>query len=278
MRAADGIPVMSETPLSADEELVRFLSAPAPRPVPATLKKAALRDSAPLSLAIFGAVFLTMGLFFAKVFLPWRQGDEWRLAASHPALAHGRIVSVGKTNMSINKAQVMRYGFDFTPAQAASVHGECFTTGKRWSEGAAVNVRYSPTEPALACPEGARLSQGSLGSAFVLVFPLVGGGLVFWVIRSRKRTLWVLQNGALGDFRVTAIEPTNVTINKLPQFKVTLQRLDQPDAQPHEVRWYKPALLTFARERQQNGQAVFGLFDPAKPKKVLLPEAWSARG
>jgi len=101
---------------------------------------------------------------------------------------------------------------------------------------------------------------------------------VFWVIRSRKRTRWLLQNGALGDFRVTGIKPTNVTINKQQQFKVTLQRLDQADAEQHEVRWYKPALLAFARERQQNGQAIFGLFDPAKPKKVLLPEAWSARG
>jgi hypothetical protein len=87
-----------------------------------------------------------------------------------------------------------------------------------------------------------------------------------------------MQNGTLGDFQVTAIEPTRVEINKQPQFKIILQRIDQRDAQPHEVRWYKPELLTFARERQKNGQAVFGLFDPAKPKKVLLPEAWSARG
>ena len=269
---------MSETPLSADEELVKFLAAPAPRVVPRTIKKAALRDAGSLALAFFGAIFLTMGMFFASVFLPWRQADEWRLAASHPLSAQGRIVSVEKTNMSINKERVMRYDFEFTPAGGTPVRGECFTTGRRWSEGSRVNVRYNPAGAALACPEGARLSQGSLGSAFVLIFPLVGGGIIFWVIRARRRTLWVLQNGALGDFRVTGIEPTAVTINKQRQFKVTLQRLDQADAEPHEVRWYKPALVAFARERQQNGQAIFGLFDPAKPKKVLLPEAWSARG
>ena len=269
---------MSEMPLSVDEELVRFLSAPAPRVVPSALKRAALRDAGSMALAFFGVIFLTMGLFFANVFLPWRQVAEWRLAASHPVSAQGRIVSVEKTNMSINKAKVMRYGFEFNPAQGSRVSGECFTTGQRWSAGAVVNMRYSPVEPALACPEGARLSQGSLSSAFVLIFPLVGGGIVFWVVRARLRTLWLLKNGTLGDFRVTGIESTAVTINKQQQFKITLQRLDQADAEPHEVRWYQPALLSFARERQKSGQAVFGLFDPAKPKKVLLPEAWTTRG
>ncbi|MFA6285778.1 MAG: DUF3592 domain-containing protein [Opitutaceae bacterium] len=276
--AADGMPVMSETPVAVDEELVRFLAAPAPRVVPTTLRQAALRDSGSLLLALFGAIFLTMGLFFANAFLPWRQLDEWRLAASQPLSAQGRIISVDKTNMSINKAQVMRYGFKFQTARAETIRGDCFTTGRRWSEGSAVSVRYNPAEPALACPEGARLSQGGLGGAFVLIFPLVGGGIIFWVIRSRKRTVWLLQNGTLGDFRVTGIEATNVTINRQQQFKVTLQRIDQADGQPHEARWHKPALLAFARERQKNGQTVFGLFDPAKPKKVLMPEAWSARG
>lgn len=268
---------MSETPAAADEELVRFLAAPAPRLIPTTLRKDALRESGSLARVGFGAIFLAMGLFFVSVFLPWRQLDEWRLGAGHYELAQGRIISVEKTNMTMNKVRVMRHGFEFKPAQSETVRGECFTTGRRWTAGSVVRVRYSPAEPALACPEGARLSQGSLGSAFVLIFPIVGGGIIFWVVRSRRRMLWIMQNGTLGDFRVTAIEPTAVTINKQQQFKITLRRLDLADAQPHEVHWYKPELLTFARERQKNGQAVFGLFDPAKPKKLLLPEAWSAR-
>ena len=269
---------MSETSLAADEELVRFLSASTPRTVPPMLRRTALRNVAPLALAISGVVFLTMGLLFAMLFLPWRQADEWWLAASQPTSTQGRIISVDNTNMSINETEVMRYGFEFTATQGALVHGECFTTGRRWSAGSVVNVRYSPTEPALACPEGARLSQGSMGSAVVLIFPLVGGGIIFWVIHARRRMLWLLTNGTLGDFRVTGIEPTSVTINKQPQFKITLQRLDQADAAPHEVRWYQPALLAFARERQANGQAVFGLFDPAKSKRVILPEALMQAG
>lgn len=269
---------MSEIPAATDEELVRFLAAPVPRVVPVSLKRDALREASSGMLVLMGVIFLGMGLFFVKVFLPWRQMDEWRLSASQPAVEQGRIVVVGRTTISINKRRVMRYAFEFKTARGEGINGECFTTGQKWSVGDSVKVRYDGAEPALACPEGARLSQGSLGGAFVLIFPIVGGGLIFWVVRSRKRTLWIMQNGTLGDFRVTAIEPTRVTINKQPQFKITLQRVDQADAAPHEVRWYKPELVAFARERQKNGQAVFGLFDPAKPKKVLLPEAWAARG
>jgi hypothetical protein len=269
---------MSETPVAADEELVRFLAAPVPRVIPAILRRAARREAGSFGLLFFGAVFLAMGLFFTKIFLPWKQLDEWRLAASRPAVAQGQITSVEKTNMSINDEQVMRYGFEFAAARGGLVRGECFTTGRRWSPGDAVKVRYDAIKPALACPAGARLSEGSLESAFVLVFPLVGGGIIGWGIYARRRMLWVMKNGALGDFRVTAIEPTRVEINEQPQFKITLQRIDQAVAQPHEVRWSKPELLAFARERQKNGQAVFGLFDPAKPKKVLLPEAWMGPG
>ena len=272
-----GSPSMSETPLSADEELVKFLSAAVPRTVPRTLAKRAEGNAAAMSLMIFGAIFLVAGVFFAKTFLPWRQADEWRLSASNPVVVSGRIVAVGQTNMSINKQRVMRYDFAFVPEGSVLVDGECFTTGRRWTAGAVVNVRYDPANPSLACPAGARLSEGSLSGAFVLVFPLAGGGILFFSIRARRRALWLLTNGTLGDFHVTGIEPTSVTINKLPQFKITLQRLDQVDAEPHEVRWYKPELLAFARERLASGQAVFGLFDPAKPKRVLLPEAWSAR-
>ena len=271
------MPGMSETPLSADEELVRFLAAPVPRPLPEALGKAALKANASLGGVMLGIFLFLFGSVFVYAFFPWRLADEWRLAGAGAQEVAGRIVSVKSARMTINGQQVMRYGFEFVDAQGGSVNGECFTSGRVWSPGAEVLVRYLPTKPALSCPLGARLSKGSRGLAFMVLFPLAGLGVAAWRMHARKRTRWVMQNGTLGDFRVTTIKATGVEINKLPQFKITLQRLDQADAEPHEVRWYKPELLAFARERLASGQAVFGLFDPAKPKKVLLPEAWSAR-
>lgn len=269
---------MSETPPAADEELIRFLSAPVPRVVPSSIRRVALKAHASLAGVFMGVLLILFGSAFVWLFLPWRQADEWRLAASDPVRTQGRILSEMPTHMSINHQPVMEYAFQFKPAQGPEITGECFTTGKRWQTGATITVRYAPKNPALACPEGARLSEGSLGGSFVVLFPLAGAIVAGWAVRARRRTCWLLENGALGDFRVTAIETTGTEINNHAQFKISLQRLDQADAKPHEVRWYKPALVAFARERKQSDQAVFGLFDPANPKRVLLPEAWSALG
>ena len=269
---------MNETPLSADEELVRFLAEPVPMVVTAGLRNAARKDNSTVQGVVTGLFIMLFGAFFVAFFFPWKMGNEWRLAMSGPLKTAGEIVSVETTRTKINGQSVVSYEFKFQPARGPVAWGECFTTGRRWVTGNKVVVRYAPDNPSLACPVGARLSESGWVGVISSVFPLMGAGLIFRVVWVWRRNLWILRNGTLGDFRVTGIDPTAVKINKQQQFKVTLQRLDQADAEPHEVRWYKPALLAFARERQHNGQAIFGLFDPTKPKKVLLPEAWSARG
>lgn len=286
-------------PSSDDDALVRFLSAPVPRPIPKVIRKGAFREKGPLRMFFTGVFLLAAGMGLSKVFVPWRQLDEWRLAESHPAMADGVIVSVADTGGRIGGGgtlhgaspsggnPVMSYRFKFTPAgQVGPVFGECFTTGYRWTAGNRVRVRYDPARPELACPTGARLSESPLFGAVVLIFPIVGMVMIvspFWLC---LRTLWLLKNGAVGDFRVTAIEPILIKVKGQMQpwmvynnvrYKITLQRVDQPDAEPHEVRWWQPKLTAFARERQASGQAIFGIFDPAKPKKVLLPEAWLRR-
>ena len=261
-----------------NETVVRFLSAPVPRQVPAPLRRAALSQAAPLGLLLFGAVFLLAGIFFSGLFLPWRQLDQWRLDAGPSEVSRGRIVSVERTGLSINKQTVMRYGFEFTSTVGEPMRGACFTTGRRWTEGEPVNVRYLAVDPALACPQGARLSQASLASSFVVLFPLAGGAILIWTVRSRRRVDWLLRQGMLAEFRVEAIDPTRVSVNNLPQFKVRLVRVDAPDAKPHEVRWHQVAILDFLRARKESGHALFGLIDPAKPNKILLPETWPARG
>ena len=269
---------MSESTLPDDETLVRFLSSATPRVVPESLRRAALREAAPLALAVFGGVFLLMGLVFLKLFFPWRQMDDWRLAAGPAVVTEGRVVAVDYTRMEINKIRVMRYVFEFTPAGGEPVSGVCFTTGSRWEAGATAAVRNYADEPELACLVGARLSEGGLGSAFVLLFPLVGGGLVGWVIVARRRAVALLVHGALGEFRVGAITATGATMNEKPYFKVCLEPIDLPGVEPVVVRWYDEERLAFVRGRKERGVPVLGLFDRAWPKQVLLPEAWLAKG
>lgn len=265
---------MDDPSAFADEDLVKFLAAPVPREIPPWLRKAALRDAAAFSGLLFGLVFFVMGVVFSATFFPRRQLDQWRLERGESREVPGIIVSSEDTNLSINKRKVRAYAFEFTGPDGRKITGECFTTGRRWQATSGVTVVYAVNEPVLACVKGARLGKTGLAGGFVLLFPLIGAGIVAWWVRARRRTVHLLTYGQLGDFTVVSVESTSVQINKQRQFKITLRRIDGDAPSEHTVRWHQPNRLELVNRRKESGQAIFGLFDPRKRGQIVLPELW----
>jgi len=263
----------ADAPTSRDEQLAALLAAPPPRTVPGELQRAGYRQAASLGLMIFGLIFGGFGLAMGMVFFPWNFYRDWQLSAGSTLTAPGRVTNVGSTKLSINKRRVMSYDFTFRSAAGADEHGTCYTTGQQWSRNAAVTVRYLPADPTVCRIEGARLSEAN-GPAglFMLVFPGMGAGLVAWSVISRRRIRNLLEQGTVGEAVVTAVEQTYTRVNKQYVFKITLQRTDAPDAGALSLRSYQPAAISFARDRMASKQPVFVLYDPANPKRVLLPE------
>ena len=265
---------MDDPSAFADEDLVKFLAAPTPRMIPSWLRKTALRDMAPASVLVVGVVVFAIGLLFAALFFPHRQLDAWRLAHGRSREVPGRIVSVEDTHLSINHVRVKSYAFEFTGPDGRKIFGECFTTGGRWQANAPVTVVYAVDDPALACVKGARLGEMGMAGVLIALFPLAGVAVVGWWVRARRRVLGLLTAGRLGDFTVVSVEPTNVEVNKQRQFKITLRRTDGDAASVHTVRWHQPNRLALINRRKENGQAIFGLFDPHRPGQIVLPELW----
>ena len=198
----------ADSSFSRDEQLAPVLASPPPRVLSPSLRRAALRQSAPLSFAIFGFLFGGFGMVFVCVFFPWNFASDLRLRARDTAETEGRIVSMVKTSLSINNKPVVQFEFDFHTPDGALVHGTCYTTGRRWIPGDPVPVRYRPEKPSIACPIDGRLSQSSNGMMFVVIFPLVGGSLVIWVVLARRRALNLLKNGLALEAHVTDLEHT----------------------------------------------------------------------
>lgn len=254
------------------EQVAALLAMSPPRTVPPELRRAALRQRAPLALAGFGGVFVLFGAFFVWMFFPWNFYRGVRLAAADTATANGRVISTARTNMSVNKTRVMSYEFEFQVSPGARVRGVCYTTGQAWPAGSAVTVRYRPEEPAVCCITGARSTEMGGSGAAVALFPLVGAAFVAWVVIARRRVLALLERGFLAEALVTGVEQTNTRINNRYVHKITLQRTDSPDGGAFVVKQTAPDVIGFARERMAANQLVFVLYDPAKPKRVMLPE------
>ncbi|MBL9216148.1 MAG: DUF3592 domain-containing protein [Opitutaceae bacterium] len=248
--------------------LAGFLAEPAPRrAVPAEIRRAARGQAAPLLVAGFGLLFAGFGFFFVGLFTPWKLLQDWRL--NRAPTARGQVEAVAGTNLRVNKVRVMRYTLSFPPAGGARQQAECFTTGARWRAGDEVTVRYLPDRPAVSRIEGARRSESDPAALFVWVFPAVGLGLVAWVVIARRRMDELLVNGAVAEAQVADVQPTRSRVNKRTVFAITLRR---PDGEPLVVRRHQPDIVAFAQERRASQQPVFVLYDPAHPRRVLLPE------
>ena len=253
-------------------QISALLASPVPRTVPSEFARAAQAEAGPPAMVVFGALFAAFGLLLGWFFLPWKLPVDLRLQLPDARIAPGRIVAVEPTNLTINKSRVMAYRFEFGVADEPLGAGSCYTTGRRWEPGAAVAVRYAPDRPAWACPEGARSSPSGAFGLFVLLFPLAGTAVALGVFVARRRALRLLRAGESAEYRVTALEATNVRINNRTQYKVTLERADRPGEPPVVVRRSQPRPLAFARERLQSRQPFYVLLDPRRPRGMLWLE------
>ena len=255
-----------------DDLLAAFLAAPPPRAVPAEVLRAARGQAASLAFAFIGVPFLLMGLFFAWTFVPWRIQEDWTLNAADTASAPAQVVAVSATSLSINKRRVYHYEFTFLTPAGGRVRGECYTTGSSWRAGDSAVAQYRPDHPALCRLAGARRSEAS-GSAFlVLLFPAIGALFIGTTLWSRWGLRALLERGQVVEARVTGVERTNVQVNRQTVYRITLQRTDAPDGPGLTTRRYQAAVVSFAQQRRDSNQPVFVLYDPAKPRRLLLPE------
>jgi hypothetical protein len=251
-----------------------FLAMSPPRQVPQSMSRAVVSFKSQWLLMIFGMIFLLMGLGFSWAFVPRHLLRERKLEQGPSLTVPGKILSVEETNLSINEVKVREYQFSYQPDSGGSRQGTAYTTGGRWREGATVRVRYLEADPALAVPEGARLGKSSAGALFVLLFPLVGGGILIGCLYSRQTKKRLLRHGWASSATVTALEKTSTEVNGQHVFKIHLTFID--DGRVVVKRSYDAAELALAEEAVSSSRPLQILYDPNKPKRLLFPETWKS--
>jgi Protein of unknown function (DUF3592) len=254
-------------------DVAQLLANSAPRQIPVHFAKAVSGGRSSWFFPLFGLAFGGFGMLFVVVFFPWRFMDDLRLDSDSARITRGTITEVLTTGMSINERRVMEYIFRYSSGDGQSRNGHCFTTGQQWQSNAEVTVRYLPTKPDIACIEGARLNEGSWGVAFVLVFPLVGAGLIGWFVANRRNTRRLLREGIVAEVDVISVERTNTQMNDEYVYKIVIASPDLQNSQSITVKRVDRRYIDLAQKRVKDKQPVYILYDPRNPRRVIFPEA-----
>ncbi|MDX2080297.1 MAG: hypothetical protein SFU53_05890 [Terrimicrobiaceae bacterium] len=261
-------PIRLTPPSPEDAGWMQFLESTPPRQLPANWAKniAARPGISWVVLVIFGI----MGLAFTLLFFPWGIWNDWALDLGPTKQADAEIVSVERTNLSINKRRVYRIDFRFRPERfGPEIQGTSHSRSQKWSPGKTAPVRFLESSPSTAALVGATHSLTGPGGFMVLIFPIIPLVLVLAVWVGRRRTKRLFVNGVRQDVRVDAIEPTNMSINRSPVFRFTLSG---DFGHPITVRKWKPAEVSVLREAHERQQPVVIFADPMNPKRFVIPE------
>lgn len=251
------------------EDVERFLRQSVPRQVPKDILQRLLSPAGLGFLFFFGGVFFLLGSIFCIIFFPWRLPSEVMLDWGWGGQAEAMVTEVEKTNMHVNKSRVMRVMYEFVTDQDVSYEGFCYLTRKAPAEGALTTVEYLRGNPKMSRLEGGRINPFGYGGSFVVIFPVVGFGILagaYWYRRSKLR---LLQYGEFAMATVQSIESTNVRVNNQTRFKITLDVPSLRHRATVETYAYG-ADVNLARKRMDSGESIGVLYDPAKPKRLLI--------
>lgn len=215
---------------------------------------------------LFGAIWLFVGivmLIFGVVFALREQAF-----AANGVVATGIVLEKRFIPADSNSSTEYRVVYRFTTQDGRTVEGSDQVNVETWEsvvERGPIDVRYLPD-----VPESNRLNLGSdlVGAVIFLVFGVVltviGGLLFLRGLRAVRKARRLMSVGVSADATVTSVEPTNMTVNRRPQYRVRYSYAD-PQGGTHEG---DSGYLDFETAHQWSpGDVVRIRYDPADPEE-----------
>jgi hypothetical protein len=218
----------------------------------------------------FGAAFLCFGLFFTAMGIrdASRESAYEKTGRSVDAVVAGK--SLKRASRSGSSSTRYEITYRFTADDGRAIEGVDAVDVEEWERlepGRPFRVTYLPGSPTSSRAEGPGDKASSLiavgiGGTFALV-----GGVIFLISARRVRRDWrLLREGQSARGIVTAVEPTNVSINRRRQWAIRYRYQD------HLGRGYEGTrgpVSPAAVEAVAVGDAVEIRFDRAHPDQSV---------
>jgi hypothetical protein len=216
----------------------------------------------------FGWLFFGFGMILAWMFVPGVDFTSWYRFRGDVATTQGTVTAVRKTNMSENNVEVYEIRYSFGADDGRQYEGTSYTTGNRYGDGQTVDVEYRKDDPGVSRITGARRRPAPIWVSVVLVFPLIGLGIIVAGLKKGIKANRLLGRGKLGLGTLKSKEPTNISIvvqdKEQPVYKLTFEFVAD------DGRTYEAVAKTHETRLLEDDAEEWLLYDPWDPNYAAM--------
>jgi hypothetical protein len=218
-------------------------------------------------LNVIGAIFLLFSIPFVLIFVPIATVFAPSVSESDPTVK-GKITEVHGTNASINDMPVYEYVYKYSPSDGGHYEGIGYSTGQKFREGAPIMVKYKRNQAEISEVKELRNSTFSAGAGFiVLIFPLIGGILMFFGTKKAINSIMILKVGELAYGKFLHKTPTNTRVNNQMVYKLTFEFT------ANNGKVYEAIAKTHQYQRLLDEEQEQLVYDPDAPENAVMLDA-----
>lgn len=240
----------------SDEALIE----PTPRKVPGAVRRRLLFGG---PVHQMGWLFGGFGFVFAWFFVGDSELWTHMVFSGQLVESQGRVTAVERTGASENENDIyaVHYAYEWN---GANHEGVSYAFHGNAQPGEPVPVEVAASRPEVSRIVGLRYRKFSALVSFVLLFPLIGFGMVVYTLGRGLRNIRLLAHGLPARGTLVEKRTTNVRINEAPVYELTFRYRDRDDReQQGSIRTLHTAPMEDeAQERL--------LYDPKRPRHIVL--------
>jgi Protein of unknown function (DUF3592) len=216
----------------------------------------------------FGWVFFGFGMVFFWLFVCRADLTSWYRFRGRLETVQGRVTESSDTGASEGGSKHHRgtpiYRNKFTIlVDDKEYQGASYATGRELRTGSVVTLEYPPGKPNVARIRGMRTNVFGPAVLFVVIFPLVGLGILSYGLVSGVKACSLLACGIQTSGKLMLKEPTNMRVNRQTVYKFTFTfKTSEGEICTANT---KTATERFANDAEERV-----IYDPRQPRRVLL--------
>ncbi len=145
-------------------------------------------------LTMIGLAFFIMGLPFSFIFLSTSTIFDPSFSDKDPII-NATATEAKPTNSYINNARVYEYKYEYQTKEGKTYSGYGYSTGNLFSLGDELQIHYKADNPEFSKALDLRTSEFGGGlTLFVLIFPLIGLIMLFFITRKALKQMAQFKN------------------------------------------------------------------------------------